>query len=115
MDKPSVEALARFMKRQSPNSDDRDSLTECLDLAVEYVEQLTGPLADREGGQAMAREAIMIIAKHEYGVRQNPSAQSAQYANGDYTPGPAGYLIPHRAKTLIDALRFDSPASIGIG
>lgn len=98
-------------RQQAPNA----ALSECLDMAIEYVEASIGPLEGRVAGQAMAREAILIIAKHEYGVRQNPSAQSAQYASGDYTPGPAGYLIPNRAATLIDTLRWDYPESIGIG
>lgn len=112
MDKPTVEALATFM---GPNQQVNLAMTECLDMAVGYVETYTGALANRTARIAMCREAIFIIAKHEYGVRQNPSAQSAMYANGDYTPGPAGYLIPHRAKTLMDALWADSPDSIGIG
>ena len=112
MNKPTVEQLALFM---SATQTVTPALQECLDVAVEYVETHTGLLAERTDKTAMCREAIFIIGKHEFGVRQNPSAQSAQYANGDYTPGPAGYLVPNRAATLIDSLQWDFPDGVGIG
>lgn len=112
MDTPTAQELAAYMGSQQVPS---DALQECLDTAIECVETYTGTLAARQLRTGMCREAIFVIAKHLYGVRQNPSGQSAQFANGEYTPGPAGYLIPNRAATLIDSLRWDSPDGVGIG
>lgn len=113
MDTPTAQDLAAYMGNQQAAGS--PALQDCLDTAIEYVETYTGALASRELRTAMAREAIFVIAKHLYGVRQNPSGQSAQFANGDYTPGPAGYLIPNRAESLLDSLRWDSPDGVGIG
>lgn len=112
MTPPTGTDLATYM---GPNHVANDVMGECVEVAVELVEQRIGAIEDRDTGEAMAREAILIIAKHLYGVRHNPSAQSAQFANGDYTPGPAGYLIPNRAASLMDALWATDPGSIGIG
>lgn len=113
MTPPTAQDLAAYMGPQYPSAD--DMMGECVEVAIELAEQHIGKLEDRATGEAMAREAILVIAKHLYGVRHNPSAQSAQYANGDYTPGPAGYLIPNRAASLLDALWASDPRSIGIG
>lgn len=117
MDRPTAADLAQFQRRTAPPPGDQLTAYErCLALAVEIVEQATGPLATRTVGVETARTAIFIIASHEFGVEQGVTGNGWRPSeDGQLVPGPGGYLIPNRAKTLIDTLRYDQAESVGIG
>lgn len=115
MDRPIVAELATYCKIAAPTGEQDAELQQCLDMAIEYVEGQIGAL-DVVTKPATCREAIFIIAKHEFGIRQNPSVRGGQMMGApEGMPSPAGYIIPNRAMTLIDSLRYYNPDAIGIG
>lgn len=115
MDRPIVAELATYCRITAPTGEQDAELQQCLDMAIEYVEGQIGALVDVVK-DATCREAVFIIAKHEFGIRQNPTVRGGQMMGApEGMPSPTGYMIPNRAATLINSLRFYNPDSIGIG